>query len=156
MDVTPPTDSLNYIKEVFQYIKTNIKWDGTYSMYASHDFDEVLKKKEGSSGEMNLLLLNVLRKAGFKANPVLIRTSNLGRIENLYPEKDQFNHVIVQVELNGRTMYLDATGPSNSLALPANVIHTVGWLLKEQGFKWVEVEDSTPTNIVTPATFQQT
>ncbi len=144
LDAIAHTDSMNLIKGVYQFVKENVKWDGSYSMYAIHDFNEVLSKKTGSSGEMNLLLVNLLRKAGFKVTPVLIRTSDLGRVENLYPEKGQFNHVIAQVESNGNYYYLDATSDNSSAELPGNVEHTVGWLLKAEGFQWVDIENNAP------------
>lgn len=142
LDAIAHTDSTDLLKGVYQFIKNNIKWDGTYSIYAVREFPEVLTRKTGNSGEMNLLLINMLRKAGFKVFPVLIRTNDLGRIENLYPEKGQFNHVIAQLELNGKIVFLDATSETNSFDLPLNVQHTAGWLLKEKGFKFVDVNNS--------------
>ena len=141
LDAIAHTDSSNVLQGVYQFVKNNIKWDGTYSIYAVREFGEELNKKSGNSGEINLLLINLLRKAGFKVTPVLIRTGNLGRIENLYPEKDQFNHVIAQVVVNGKVIYLDATSDKNGFELPDNVSHTVGWLLKEKDFRFVEVDD---------------
>ncbi len=142
MDAIAHTDSTNILKGVYQFIKSNIKWDGTYSMYAIREFPEVLDKKSGNSGEINLLLINLLKKVGFKVNPVLIRTSELGRIENLYPEKGQFNDVIAELEINGKIIFLDATSKNDSY-LPVNVEHTTGWLLSEKGFKFVEVVNTT-------------
>ena len=124
------------VEGIYKYIKENIKWDGTYSFAADRDFDNVLKKKTGSSGELNLMMIALLRRAGLEADPVLVRTSNLGRIENMYPARDQFNHVIAEVKVNGKLICVDATSDSIN-ELPSNVQNTTGWLLKREGFGWV-------------------
>jgi len=122
---------------IFDYVKSNVRWDSTYSMYADRNFDAVLKKKSASSGEINLLMIALLKRAGIQVNPVLIRTRNLGRIENIYPEFHQFNHVIAMVEIDGKTIYLDASDNGSFDKLPQNVNGTTGWLVKREGANFV-------------------
>jgi len=140
------------IQGIYNYVKENVHWDGTYSIAADRDFDDVLKKKSGNSGEMNLMIVALLRRAGIEADPVLIRTNNLGRIENMYPVRDQFNHVIVQVKVNEKTLYLDATGESIN-DLPSNIQNTNGWLLKSKDFGWITFDKpETPLQVTSVST----
>jgi hypothetical protein len=145
----PAGNQLNTIKNIYRYVKDNIQWDGTYSMYAYRSLNNVLNKKNGNSGEVNLLLISLLRQAGIKVDPVLIRTLDVGRIENVYPAFGQFNHVIAQVESGGQTLYLDATGRNSSFAdLPWNVNHANGFVVNKNNYKWVEVVKTTQKFVV--------
>lgn len=142
------------VQGIFKYVRENIKWDGTYSIGADRDFDEVLKKKTGSSAELNLMIVALLRRAGLEADPVLVRTSNLGRIENMYPVKDQFNHVVAEVKVDGKTICMDATGDSIN-DLPANVQNTTGWLLKREGSGWITFTKPETQSLVKHASFKE-
>ncbi len=130
-------DQMKTAHHIFEYVKSNVRWDSTYSMYADRNFDAVLKKKTGNSGEMNLLMIALLKRAGIQVDPVLIRTLNLGRIENMYPEFHQFNHVIAKVEIDGKSFYLDASDNGSFDKLPLNVNGATGWLVKKEGANFV-------------------
>jgi hypothetical protein len=155
--VEPGSDGLTTAKNIYQYVKDNVQWDGTYSMYAYRDLNKVLHKKTGSSGEINLLLISLLQHAGLEVNPVLIRTRDMGRIENIYPEFNQFNHVIAQVEVNGRTLYLDASGKTSSFtSLPWNVDKTEGFVVSKDKYKWVDVMAAPQKQkLVVPAVYKE-
>lgn len=126
-------DQMKTAHNIFDYVKNNVRWDSTYSMFADRDLDFVLKKKSASSGEMNLMVITLLRRAGIKVDPVLIRTLNMGRIENMYPEFHQFNHVIAKVEIGGKTFYLDASNNGSFDQLPRNINGATGWVVKKEG-----------------------
>jgi hypothetical protein len=145
---TPLTDTiknandngLKTIQSIYQYVKSNIGWNGVYSMYADNNLNKILDKKTGSSGEINILLISMLKKAGIDANPVLVRTRNLGRIENMYPVSEQFNHLIAQVVIDGKKYYLDATANSDSFGkLPWTIENTSGWVLTKENFGWTDI-----------------
>ncbi len=143
-------DQMKTALGVYNYVKENVPWDGTYNMYADRDLEKVMHAKSANSGEINLLLIGLLKHAGIEVNPVLIRTRDLGRIENIYPAFHQFNHVIAQVEIAGKIIYLDATGKESSFdKLPWNVDGATGWLLKREGYKWVGVAE--PEKLMIPA-----
>lgn len=144
----PNGDQLKTALGVYNYVKDNVPWNGSYSMSADRELDKVMHAKSANSGEINLLLIGLLKHAGIKVDPVLIRTRNLGRAENIYPAYKQFNHVIARIEIDEKTLYLDATGKDSSFGkLPRNVSGTIGWLLKREGYKWINV-DSPQTGIV--------
>lgn len=127
-------------KGIYQYVKDNVQWNGTYSMYTDRDLKDVLKKKSGNSGEINLLLINLLKRADIDAKPVLVRTLDLGRPENIYPMFNQFNQVIAMIKVNGQTLFLDASGKNSSFSsLPWNINNAEGFLLTKQDYKWVDV-----------------
>lgn len=149
--IDPNAPELDKIKSIYQYVKDNVQWDGTYSMYADRDLNEVMKKKSGSSGEINLLLINLLQRAGVSVDPVILRTKDEGRPENVYPVFGQFNHVIAQVEIGGQAWFLDASGKNSSFTkLPWNVDKATGFLVTKDNYKWVDiVEPKSETTSVT-------
>jgi hypothetical protein len=136
------TDQLKSAEAIYQYVKSNIQWDGTYSIYATRSLDRILDKKTGSSGEINILLVSLLKKAGINANPVLVRTRNLGRVENMYPVNDQFNHIIAQVVIGDKDFYLDASTRHNTFEkLPWTLDNAAGWVLKDKDYGWVDISN---------------
>lgn len=136
---TSTTDSINGITN---WVKQRVAWNGSFSVSAAHNLDQVLKKGSGQSGVINLLLVALLQRAGFDAAPVLIRTKDLGKPENMYPAKDQFNHLLCTIKVNGRNLFRDAATTQNDKGeLPWYVKNAQGWMLKKNGYGWVEVEE---------------
>ncbi|MEM7368226.1 MAG: DUF3857 domain-containing protein [Bacteroidota bacterium] len=124
---------------ILSWIQKEIKWDGTYTTSAKR-LDQVLSSKSGSSAEINLLLLNMLQVADLEAYPVLISTKDHGRIQTVYPNTTQFNHLIVAARLQGVEMLLDGLSPHNDLGfLPENDLTEVGFLLDQDGGRWVQL-----------------
>jgi len=126
---------------IFKYAHDSLKWNGRYSMYADRDLTKAKESGELTSGEMNLILIYLLRKAGLDADPLLIRTNNLGMPETLYPVPDQFNHVIALVELDNDFYLLDATAKDKSFGeLSPDVLYTTGWRADKDNFGWIDIK----------------
>ncbi len=132
-----PETRLGYI---FNYVVRNFKWDGEFSMFADKPFHDFLRQKRGSSAEINLLLVNMLQRAGINADPLLIRTNDLGAPEMMYPVRYQFNHVIAVAEINGTQVLLDATSGTTDLRmLNKKDVGTQGWIVRETNPGWIDI-----------------
>ncbi len=70
---------------------------------------QVVKDKKGSAVEKNLLLINLLKRAGLEAYPLLISTRNHGRFHDRWPQLQQLNHAIAGLRL-GKSPYSLDTG----------------------------------------------
>jgi hypothetical protein len=128
------------LESVFNYVQNTFRWNGEFSLYASQNFNDFIHKKTGSSAEINLMLVNLLRQAGISANPLLIRTIDRGMPEKMYPVKGQFNHVIVVAEVDGAEVLLDATsGTADLNRLNKLDIGTQGWIVREENLGWIEI-----------------
>jgi hypothetical protein len=128
------------LASIYAYVVRNFKWNGEFSMYAGQKFDDFLHKKTGSSAEINLLLVNMLQRAGIKTDPLLVRTSDLGAPETMYPVRHQFNHVIAAAEISGTQFLLDATsGTSDIRMLNKKDIGTMGWIVRETNPGWIDI-----------------
>ncbi len=128
------------LASLYNYVRKTLKWNGEFSMVAGQDFKEFVKNWTGSSAEINLMLVNLLRQAGFTAYPLLIRTKDRGMPEKMYPVKGQFNHVIALVELDGKDVLLDAvSGTDNLNKLYKLDIGTEGWIVRQDNPQWIEI-----------------
>ena len=117
------------IHSVYKYVKQKLKWDHVYSKYA-RELDEVWKEGEGTSAEINLSILNLLRKCGVQCFPVLYSTRWNGKVDYTFPDLSQFNTVNIAV-INGKVFdLLDGTNPFLSYETPPfNVVNRTGMLI---------------------------
>src|SRR5215831_3571974 len=65
----------------------------------------------GSIGEINLLMIAMLRKKGIHAEPVILSTREHGFIYPNYPMLEKFNYVICKIIIDDEVYYLDASQP---------------------------------------------
>ena len=102
-------DSLQRLVTIYDFVRNTIVWNERRGWYSEVDLDDILESKTGSSADINMLLIAMLREAGIKADPVLLSTRDNGKIQKLYPLLDQFNYVICRAIGNGKPYLLDAT-----------------------------------------------
>lgn len=97
------------IKAAYEFIK-QIKWNRTYRLLAEKSFlSGALKEKQGSSSEINLALVQLLRKLDLDAGPVIMSTRSNGRLSEDNPSFNKLNYVIAAVFTENDTILLDAT-----------------------------------------------
>lgn len=101
-------DPTEKIKKLYDYVLSQIESSSFNSLNSVPKMpSEVLKDKMGSGVEKNLLLINLLGKAGFAANPVLISTRSHGRIYANQVHLRQFNRLLACVNLDAKKIFLD-------------------------------------------------
>lgn len=71
--------------------------------------DTVYDRRFGDCKDKTLLLLSLLRHLGIDAQAALVNTTITRGIGDLQPTPAAFNHVLVQVHLDGRRYWLDPT-----------------------------------------------
>lgn len=96
------------IKAIYDNLSSKVKWDGKTRAYTTRRLSKTYTDGSGSSAELNLLLISMLRAAGIKADPVLVSTRGHGMIERAYPTTVQFNNVIALAEIDTSFILLDA------------------------------------------------
>ena len=85
------------MEAVYDFVSQSMKWNGMYAVKLNRDISESYENKDGSGAEINMLMVYLLKKAGLRSDPVLIRTNDLGMPETVYPAHNQFNHHPVRV-----------------------------------------------------------
>ena len=141
-------DSVKKIKEpqtrilaVYDYIKKNVEWDKDLSFYCD-TIGQCLVNKSGNSAEMNLLLLNLLRKVGIKCYPILISTHSNGSIEENFPSLSQFNSVDVLATDSLNLFVMDCTQKGLSYKIPPQeVLNTKALIIDPFDSKWIYISD---------------
>jgi len=109
--VTPGADRLIQAKQVYYYVQKNFTCTNHNDPHIKTTLEEVFRRKSGTVGEINLLLVALLRSKGFIADPVLLSTRSNGRTSEKFPVLAQLNYVICRVMTAGETFYLDASRP---------------------------------------------
>ncbi|GAB2809759.1 DUF3857 domain-containing protein [Ferruginibacter profundus] len=135
-------DTESKMKAVYNYVRKNISWDGDETIYSYNGVSNTFAKKTGSSGDINLLLVCLLNKAGVKASPVLLSTRENGLVNKFYPFVNQFNTVMAYVKLNDKYFILDGTDKVSGYKLiPESIVNTQGFIADGEDGKWIELID---------------
>ncbi len=121
------------MKAVYNYVRNNMSWNGLYSKYAFDGVKEPWEKRKGTSGEINLILVNLLKDAGLDAYPTLVSERFHGKVNIEYPFVDQFNSVFACVIIKGKKYYLDATDKNTPPhIIPKDVLNTTALVVNKK------------------------
>jgi hypothetical protein len=96
---------------LFEYARDNFDRDPGNRFYIEKDQDDILKDKKCSDMERNLLLMMMLRAAGFDVKPVIISTLDHGLVNPEIPFLSQYNKAILLVTIDGAYYLFDARDP---------------------------------------------
>src|SRR4029078_12938433 len=120
----------------------NMRWNNLYSKYAIDGVKGAWKKKTGTSGDINLLLVNLLKEVQLDAYPMLVSERFHGKVKTDYPFMDQFNSVFACVEIGKRKYYLDATDKLTPPHLaPSGILNTTAFLVKRKTGELINITD---------------
>ncbi|MBS1597921.1 MAG: DUF3857 and transglutaminase domain-containing protein [Bacteroidetes bacterium] len=122
---------------IFRYVRKNMEWNGHSNIWAIEGVKSAWKQKKGTSGEINLILVNLLKDADIDASPVLVSTRENGRINALSPGYNQFDKVMAHVNIGDKLYVLDATDKYASPKLiPWEVMNSLGLVIEKAEGKW--------------------
>jgi hypothetical protein len=102
------SDDDKKIKAIVELVKQNVEWNEVCDFYADPP-EDVIRRKKGSAGDINLLLGNLLKKAGYNVSLLLLRTKDRGFVLKDFTSKWQYNYVVCLVHLANSDLILDAT-----------------------------------------------
>jgi hypothetical protein len=127
--ITQPAEKATLL---YEYVRDNFKWDGYNRLYSTKNIRKIIEDKSGNSSEINLLLVNLLKKANLKAYPVILSTRDNGMIIMEYPVLQKINYVLACVELDGKQILLDATDKYCSFGfIPDKCLNDKGRIIDE-------------------------
>ena len=129
------------IIKCYSWVKNNIRWNGEIGIYAEHDLNEVIQKREGSIAEINLLLAALIKHIDTPSSPVVIRTVDQGDLNMEFPGSNQFNYLIVWVDMYGQSLTLDASEACLEIGmLRPSSLNSKGLKVNSRFEEWVELE----------------
>lgn len=126
------TDTLDKAKAVFEFVRSNMEYNYVQSIYVRAGINIAWADKKGSSGEINMLLVNALRKAGVNANPMLCGMRAYRNPDKSYPLFSQFITLVALVDYGGKKYILDATEKFLPFGQPPyELLDNMGYVLQD-------------------------
>ena len=127
------------LRAILNLVRSKVKWNDL-NQFSINNPDKALKDGVGTSSEINSLLYNAVKNAGFEVGAVAMSLRSKGRIPLTYPTRDRFNYFIVEVKSNGKTYYLDATRSYCDLnVIPIECLVDNALCIYEKSFDWVNL-----------------
>lgn len=132
------------ISYIYDAVKKQFPGKRSPELYPE-DIRKAWASREGNAADINLVLLNLLRKSGIEAHPLLVSTKEHGKINTQFPGSGQLNALYILVHDADTYYVMDANQEIQSpFVPPANVLFRKGLLLKKNSYKWIDIIDSRP------------
>lgn len=126
------------MKTIYKYVQDNMQWNEYTGIWALDGVKSAWKDKKGTVGEINLILVNLLKDADLDAHPVLVSTHDNGIVNTVdagtyeSPGFLQFDKVMAYVKIDNKTYVLDATEKDMPAHLiPPDVLATQGLVIEK-------------------------
>lgn len=134
------TSDLDKVKAVMDYVKNAVSWNEIPDKFGETKLKEVIEKKTGSSGDINIIMMSMLLQSGVSVAPVLISNRANGLPKPYYPSLWQFNDVIGLIEIDKKKYLIDATDKYlHFLTLPKRCMNAAGLVLGKDSTYWLPI-----------------
>tara|TARA_R110001592_G_scaffold310495_1_gene585093 strand:+ start:7551 stop:10529 length:2979 start_codon:yes stop_codon:yes gene_type:complete len=97
--------ALRFVQNEIRYLGIEL---GSNSHIPSPAY-ETLDRRYGDCKDKTVLLITLLKRLGIQASPVLVNTDMRAQLSQLPATPKAFNHVITQVTVDGKDIYIDPT-----------------------------------------------
>ncbi len=144
------TSDVERVKAIYDHVRSRMKWNGNNDIFANNPPKKVYDERTGSAADINLMLVAILKKAGLKAEPVILSTRSHGRVLEIYPILAKFNYVVAMVTIDSNTYLLDATtGHLPFNMLPERCLNGQGRVISKNAPGWVRLLNTEIKNTYT-------
>lgn len=117
---------------LFRHVQQHMAWNGLNGYITDKGVKQAYEDRSGNVGDINLMLIAMLREAGLSADPVLVSTRDHG--VPVFPTRDGFNYVIARVNLGEGYVLLDATDKfAEPNLLPVRALNWFGRTIDDAG-----------------------
>lgn len=128
------------VQAIYNFLAEKMVWSGYYGRFASGTLTESWEKKQGSSADINFMMIALLRENGIEAYPMLTSTREHGKMYEAYPMLGQFNHTMVWAMIDGKAQILDVPMKSRPMELPTvSALNNRGVVIKSPEAIWVDI-----------------
>jgi hypothetical protein len=135
------TDRLNFL---YKTVQNRVPFSEGQTAYPD-DITDTWKKRKGSSAEINMLLMNLLKRSNIECHPLFISTRGHGKINTDFPSFGQFNGIDVLVKINNVNYIVDASIRHTSYKTPPqNILNRRAFLIDHDNLQWVMITDERP------------
>lgn len=140
------TKPIKKVEAIYNWVVTNTRYVGLefgIHGYKPYQVNEIFKRKFGDCKDKATLLIAMLTEAEIPAQMAIIRTSNMGQIQEYPPSLSMFNHAIAY--LPDFDLYLDGTAEfSGMYELPYQDRRGQVMLVGPDFVKFTNVKDVSP------------
>ncbi len=128
------------IRKAYAFVK-QIKWDKTERLFTDKtSLNTAFKEGKGNSSEVNLALVQLLRRLDLDAGPVVMSTRSNGRLSAIQPSIYKPNYVVAAVFTDKDTLLLDATETHCPYyLLPKRALNGQGQFMDRKRTGWVQL-----------------
>lgn len=138
--ITGTTSDIDKLRLLYDYVQNSIEWNEQYTRFLTQSMEDTYKDKSGTSADINLFLYRLLKHYGMEVYPIMVSSRENGRITKEYPFVEQFDHLILQVNIYDRKIIIDATDKTYPYdLLPAGAIGQEGFLVKKGGSTFINL-----------------
>ena len=135
-------------RKIYEYVRDHFTCVDHYETYPDQSIKELIKSKQGSVVEINLLLTGMLRVAGISSDPIILSRRQYGSTSTTYPMMDKFNYMICQARIGNDSYLLDASRPRLGFGKlrydcfngPARIVNTAAEEIKLNASQLTEKE----------------
>ena len=97
--------AIRMVQDDCRYLSVNLDFGGQVPTPPG----AVARRRYGDCKDLSFLLVNLLGKLGVRARPLLVSTFLRKSVRNFMPMPSLFNHVIVELEVDGKRRWIDTT-----------------------------------------------
>lgn len=127
---------------ILKFVQKNYTWNNYYTVGAEDGkgIRNLLETKVGSSGEINLLMILLMRSAGLDAQPIVLSTIGRGILLDYSPSVNQLNYVLAGLDVGGKFIIYDGTSKMTvpNLIRPSALNYN-GYLMTDKEAKKVNI-----------------
>lgn len=136
------TDKAGKIECIHNYVRSHFEWDGVRDFYCLN-VKKVNDQRRGSTGDINLLMLNLMLANGIEAWPVLVSTRSNGAVFKNYPFLKQFNTVVVLAKSGDKFYLMDGADKyTGSRLIPPDIMGSEGLIVNKAASDWINIWDA--------------
>jgi hypothetical protein len=137
---------LEKAKSITQYVKNNYSWNNRRGKYTGKSIKDFLKETSGSTAEINLFLVAMLKAFDLEVYPILLSTRDNGKIKVDYPFDSFFNTVAVVIKIDNQYYLTEATEKELGFGkLPAAYLNEKGLIVDEDNIGWIDLDITIPS-----------
>jgi hypothetical protein len=97
--------AIRMVQDKCRYLSVNLELGGHIPTSPA----VVARRRFGDCKDLSFLLVNLLKKLGAQARPVLVNPFLRNSVGDLLPSPSLFNHVVVEFQVDGKARWIDTT-----------------------------------------------
>jgi hypothetical protein len=109
IEETNSLDQKEKYQKIYYWVRDNFQWNDYLGEQCQYGLRKLLKDKTGNIADINLLLINMLKKANLDVKPVVMSSRSNGFLNIAHPSFAQLNYVIAVVLIDSTKVFLDAS-----------------------------------------------